>query len=136
MRTRTSTVRQRAALAICAFALVACGGGDAGDVSGAARNVEAYLQARVASNTDRMIALSCAAWEPTAKVESTSFKSLNARLEGVSCNATTSGSGTATVTCTGKVLTTYNGESRELNLADKPFSSVVESGEWRMCGYR
>jgi hypothetical protein len=127
---------RRLFFALCAGALVACSGGSTDDVTGAARNVEAYLKARVESNTDRMIALSCAAWEPTAKVESTSFKSLNARLEGVSCTATAGAAGTATVGCAGTIVTTYNGENRELNLADKPFSSVVESGEWRMCGYR
>jgi hypothetical protein len=122
-------------LTLLLLALVGCSS-DAADVNGAARNVEAYLQARVASDADTMINLSCAAWEGTAKVEATSFKSLKARLEGVSCSATAGAAGTATVNCAGKVLTTYNGEDRALNLADKPFSSVVEAGEWRMCGYR
>ncbi len=125
---------RRIGLALVAMLLVACGS-TGGEVSGAARNIESYLQARVASDTDQMITLSCAAWEPTARIESTSFKSLKARLDGMTCTATADGAA-ANVTCVGKILTTYNGEDRELNLADKSFRSVQEAGEWRMCGYK
>jgi hypothetical protein len=128
---------RKAVFALIALSLVACGtSGAAGDVSSAARNVETYLLARVSSDTDQMITLSCAAWEPTARIEATSFKSLKARLEGVACTATANGNSAATVSCSGKILTTYNGEDRALDLSSKPFSSVLEGGEWRMCGYK
>jgi hypothetical protein len=123
------------ALALAAgFVLVACGSGSAtGDP---AKNIEAYLQARVKSDLNQMIGLSCAAWEPTAKVEATSFQAMNAKLDGVACQASETQGGTSFVACKGKIVTSYNGNNREWDLAERQFKSIQEGGEWRMCGYR
>jgi hypothetical protein len=127
-----------ASMTVVATLLIACNGDAAapGDVAGAAKNVEAYLQARVSSNVDQMISLSCAAWESKARVEATSFQSMQAQLEGVACTATPGDANAATVNCSGRILTSYNGESREWKLDARPFASTFEGGEWRMCGYR
>ena len=37
---------------------------------------------------------------------------------------------------TGKIVTRYNGESRDWRLDQRPFVSTLEGGEWRMCGYK
>jgi hypothetical protein len=83
-----------------------------------------------------MISLSCADWEAKARIEATSFKSMDAKLDGVTCTAGTADGSNSTVTCTGRILTSYNGASREWRLDERPFSAVLEGGEWRMCGYR
>jgi hypothetical protein len=123
-------------LALIFIFLAACGGGSAPDSAAAGRNVEAYLQARVKSNVEQMISLSCADWEAKARIEATSFQSMDAKLDGVTCTAGAADGASSTVTCTGRIVTSYNGESREWRLDERPFSVVLEGGEWRMCGYR
>lgn len=106
------------------------------DATTAGKNVETYLQARTKSDVERMISLSCSAWEPTARIEATSFQSMEAKLDGVACATSGSEGSSATVMCTGKIVTSYNGESRDWRLDQRPFISKLEGGEWRMCGYK
>jgi outer membrane lipoprotein SlyB len=103
--------------------------------SGAASAIQKYLQARAASDVDQMTLLSCPAWEAQARVEAASFKSMNARLEGVTCQVSGSDTGSTLVTCQGKIVTTYQGEARQWSVGDHPFKVVQQDGEWRMCGY-
>lgn len=70
-----------------------------------------------------------------ARVEAVSFQSMNAQLEGVSCEAGAADANGTPVTCTGKIVTTYQGEAREWSVSDHPYLTVQQDGEWRMCGY-
>ena len=103
---------------------------------GAAQVVQAYLQARVQSDVDKMISLSCPAWEAQARVEAASFKSMKATLDNVACKDAATDNGVALVSCSGKIVTSYNGESRDWSVADKQFKVVQDRGDWRMCGYQ
>src|SRR5512144_3084627 len=103
--------------ALLALFLAGCRG-QAQSTAGAAQAIEAYLQARVQSNVDQMTLLSCPDWEAQARLEATSFQSMNARLDGVSCQAGSGDSATTLVTCQGKIVTTYQGETREWSVAD------------------
>ncbi len=114
-----------------AVLLVACAAG-----ATPAQQVETYLQARASSNVNQMVSLSCGAWEAQARIEASSFKALNARVDGLTCQAAGSDGPVTYVGCAGKIITSYNGESREVSLADKQFKTVNEAGEWRVCGYR
>ena len=114
-----------------ALLLVACAAG-----ATPAQQVEPYLRARASSNVNQMVSLSCGAWEAQARIEASSFKALNARVEGLTCQAGASEGAVTYVGCAGKIVTSYNGESREVSLADKQFKTVSEGGEWRVCGYR
>ncbi len=102
----------------------------------AAESVQAYLQARVQSDVDKMISLSCPEWEAQARIEASTFKALNAQLDGVSCSDSSADGSTTLVSCKGKIVTTYNGETREWSLSDHQFKTVLDDGEWRMCGYQ
>ena len=106
-----------------------------GDKDGAAGAIEKYLQARVKSDVNQMTLLSCPTWEAQARVEAVSFQSMNAQLEGVSCEAGAADASGTTVTCKGKIVTTYQGEAREWSVSDHPYLAVQQDGEWRMCGY-
>ena len=117
-------------------ALCACTGATPPDPAAAPKAIEAYLQARVQADAEKMIALSCASWEATARIEATSAKSQQEELQGLACVLANSSGSTAAVACTGKILNSYNGEKRERNLAERPFQAQVEGGEWRMCGYK
>lgn len=117
--------------------LAACGGQQSGAPSGdAAKRIEAYLQARVKPDVDQMIGLSCAAWEPNARLEAQSTQGRNAALEGATCSVAGTEGSTAFVACTGKITTSYNGEQRDFDLAERQFKATSEGGEWRMCGYK
>jgi hypothetical protein len=102
----------------------------------AAKTVETYLQARAQSDETQMINLSCADWEAQARTEAASFKSMNAKLDGVTCQNASGDDNNAVVTCQGKIVTAYNGDTREWPLAGREFKLVHQDGEWRMCGYK
>ena len=118
-------------LSIAAFLLAGCK-----SQASAADAIMAYLQARVQSDVDKMIGLSCPEWEAQARIEASTFKALNAQLDGVSCADSSTDGNTTLVSCTGKIVTTYNGETREWPLSDRQFKTVLDDGEWRMCGYQ
>ena len=122
-------------LAVVGLLLAGCQSGDAGDTSGAARTVEAYLQARVEENVEQMTLLSCPAWEAQARLEAVSFQSMDASLDGVTCEAGAAQGGSTLVNCQGQIVTTYQGEVREWSVAEHPYVVVQQDGEWRMCGY-
>ena len=103
--------------------------------SGAADAIQKYLQARAASDVDQMTLLSCPTWEGQARIEAASFKAMNAKLDGVICQESGSASGATLVTCSGHIVTTYQGEARQWTVGDHPFKVVQQDGEWRMCGY-
>lgn len=121
-------------VALVLLPVMACQSGAAsGDP---AQVVQAYLQARVSSDLDKMINLSCGKWEAQARVEATSFKSMKAELNGVTCQVSGPADGNSLVRCTGKIVTSYNGESREWALDENLFVLSPEGGEWRVCGYQ
>ena len=101
-----------------------------------ADTIQTYLQARVQSDVNQMVSLSCPEWEGQARIEASTFQALKAQLQDVSCAEASASGGVALVACKGKIVTTYNGESREWNLADHQFKLVQQDGEWRMCGYQ
>lgn len=113
--------------------LAACASQPAGT---AAEAVQDYLQARVDKDVDAMISLSCSDWEAQARTEAASFASMNAALEEVVCTDAGVEGDTALVTCSGKIVTTYNGEGRDWPLEDFTFKVIDDGGEWRMCGYK
>jgi hypothetical protein len=126
-------VLRRFGPAVVGLALVLAG--CQAEAQGPAAAIEAYLAARAESNVDQMTLLSCPAWEGQARVEAASFEAMDARLDGVSCTAGSAEGDESLVSCTGQIVTTYQGETREWSVAEHPFRAVMEAGEWRMCGY-
>ncbi len=118
--------------ALAVTGLTACSGGQ----DAPAQTVEAYLQALVDKDADRVVNLSCADWEADAVVEVDSLEAVGARLEGVECASSGSEGDETLVTCTGSLMLTYDGEDRPLQLEGRTYSTVREGGDWLMCGYR
>lgn len=116
--------------------MAACGGGGGAPAGDPAKTVESYIQARVKGDVNQMIAQSCAAWEPNARLEAQSIEGRNATLEGLACEKAGEESGAAFVSCTGTINTSYNGEQRAFSLAERQFKLSAEAGEWRVCGYK
>jgi len=100
------------------------------------KTVELYLQARVQGDVNTMINLSCPEWEGQAQIESSTFAAFQAQLDGMSCEDAGGDGASTLVSCKGKIVTSYNGETREFSLAERQFKVVQQSGEWRMCGYQ
>jgi hypothetical protein len=95
----------------------------------------AYLQARARTDIAAAADLSCKAWKPQAVTEAISFRSMSARLVGVTCEVTGSAGGFTLVGCRGKIVTTYGGESRDWDLSTFVYQMTTEDGQWKMCGY-
>lgn len=101
-----------------------------------AKAVEDYLNTLVAKDADRLPTLVCGDWEEDALIELDSFQAVTARLEEMACEQTGSEGDTALVTCTGKIVATYNNENQELDLSVRTYQVVQEGGDWLVCGTR
>jgi len=123
------------AIFVAALFVTACASASS-DPAGAPKVVEQYLQARVKADVNQMIALSCADWESQARVEASTFQSLQGEIEGMTCSVSGTEGNTAFVACQGKIKTSYEGEIRERDLAQQQFKLTQEGGDWRVCGYR
>ncbi len=119
---------------ICLLTLVACG--QQGQPDNPVGAVESYLKLRVASDAPKMLAVSCKDWEGQASIEADSFKSMTANLDGLSCSQSGQDGAFTIVGCQGKIVTQYNGESRNWDLSQKPFKTIQEDGQWKVCGYQ
>ena len=107
--------------------------GCSGDGNAPARAVEDYLDALASKDADRLSLLSCADWEDDAQMTLDSFAAVDVALEGVSCEVGEMEADSALVNCTGAIVTTYEGESQELDLTQQTFEVVQQSGEWLVC---
>ncbi len=128
-------MRTRFIFIILIFAL-ALAGCSSNSKSPAAQAVESYLNALIGKQADTLSSLSCADWEAQALLEMDSFEAVSASLEGLSCSETGTENGQTLVTCTGKIVTSYQGEAREFDLSRWTYQVAQEGGDWRVCGYR
>jgi hypothetical protein len=115
---------------LIALALSACGS----SADAPASAVEAYLEALVAKDANRLTTLSCGEWEDDALLELDSFQAVEARLEGVACEQTGMEGDTALVLCQGDIVATYDAEDQEIDLSVRTYQVVQEGGEWLVCG--
>lgn len=120
-------MRQLLVLFVLAIALAACA--EEGDP---VETVEQYLNARVESDAEKLQSLACAAWEQEAVLQADSFRSMDASLEDVTCQKDGKDGDYTLVACEGKIVTSYNGETREWALGR--YQLLQEDGEWKMCG--
>ena len=90
--------------------------------------------ARVKADADEVIPLVCKAWKSAAVTEAISFRSMNARLEGVACTANGSSGLYTLVGCTGKMVTTYGGEARDWDLSSFVYQTLPEDGDGKCAG--
>lgn len=112
------------ALVVAATLLTSCGGG-----SDAADTVEAYIEAKVAADGERIRQLICSDLEATYEAEARTFAGVaDASIEGMACTQT----GENLVSCEGKIVALYGTEENEFPLT--AYRVVEEGGEWKWCG--
>jgi hypothetical protein len=120
-------------LMLAGFVLAACSGSSD---DAPAKAVDAYLNALVAKDENRLPTLVCGDWEQDALIELDSFQAVMPRLENAACKQTGTDGDTALVQCTGKIIATYNDEDQELELSTRTYQVVQDNGDWLVCGTR
>lgn len=114
--------------------VAACTNQNEGDPAAA---VETYLSAMVANDTARRAQLICPAYEAGAQTDFDSMGAVGgAALNNVDCTAGAVSGDSATVTCTGSITFTYNGENDSLDLTINSYLAQKVDGQWKMCGYQ
>ncbi len=116
-----------------AFTLAACTGAAA---DAPEKATEAYLNALVTADADRMSTLSCAEWESNAMLELDSFQAVEASLKDLTCAKTGQDGDTALVTCEGQIIASYNDEDTAIDLNTRVYEMTQSGGAWLVCGYR
>lgn len=119
-------------IALCLLALSACSPKQSPSVQA----VLTYLEALAAKDGDKMVSVSCADWESSARLELDSFTAVTPELVDLQCNEASAQGDEVLVSCTGQLKLDYNGEIQNLDLSGQFFRTIQEGGEWRMCGYQ
>ena len=104
--------------------------------NGAAQAVQNYLQAMVAKDSTKISTYACTDWASQAQIEADSFAGVSAQIQNLACKVSGQDGSTTLVSCTGKIVMSYNGENSDLDLSTRTYKAVQEGGEWRMCGYQ
>jgi ABC-type glycerol-3-phosphate transport system substrate-binding protein len=120
---------------LLAILLAGCSG-RTDNKAAAAPAVQAYWQAMVDRDLNKVVASSCAAWEAQARTEFNSFSAVKLKLDNVSCQVAGQSGDTLQVTCTGAIIANYGAEDQTIDIANRRYRVVSEGGEWRMCGYQ
>jgi hypothetical protein len=128
-----STIRQIILLLIIVVT-AGCSSGDSTNQASSA--ISAYLQALAAKDVNQMIALSCASWEPQARLEFDSFGAVGIALEDLNCQDSGDEGEARLVSCTGQIIASYGTEDLIIDLSERTYRAQNEAGEWRMCGYQ
>ena len=122
-------------IVLVASVLAGCSSGGA-SAGGPAQAVQSYLQALSSKDAAKLANLSCKTWESQATLELDSFQAVATTLSGVACKQTGTDGSNALVTCTGKILASYNGEDQNLDLSGRTYLVTQQGGEWLVCGER
>lgn len=121
---------------LCTVVLCACSGKNtAPKDSEVTQPVEAFYNAIVSQNRDRVSSITCAAWEKDALRDVDSFMGVKSELQDFSCSVAEMGSDSATVTCKGAIAASYGAEITTFPLEGRNHKVIKEQGEWRICGY-
>ena len=72
--------------------------------------VESYLKAKIASDDNKLVSLSCKDWEAQALLEAKSFESVTAEFKDMSCKEAGKADPYTLVTCDGTLIIQYRGE--------------------------
>lgn len=104
--------------------------------SPAAQTVEAYLEAMTSKDIDRVAVLVCPDFEDQAIMDVDAFQLVSPTLQDVQCSEVEQTDGIATVQCAGKIVTTYNNETSDIDLSERTFQVINERGDWFVCGFR
>jgi hypothetical protein len=98
--------------------------------------VKSFLKALLAGDENKVYKTICPEWEAQAAAELDAFSGVTGQLEGASCKKAGVDGDYTLVTCTGKMVLSYQGEQRDRSLEGRTYLAKRVDGEWKMCGYR
>ncbi len=104
--------------------------------SGAAKAVQAYLQALVDKDQDRLLSTICPTWETDALLELDAMSLIETTLSNLSCEQTGKENDQALVVCQGSIDATYGTEIQKFDLGQRTFQVEQSGSDWLVCGYR
>lgn len=113
--------------------LTACGTKD--ETAQITAPVQAFYDAIVSQNRDRIGTIACGEWEKEALRDVDSFMGVKSELKDFSCAVENIQGDTASVKCTGSIAASYGAEVTEFPLERRSHKVVKEQGDWRICGY-
>ena len=122
-----------ASIFFCIILLSACS--NKTDSSEAAKPVEAFYNAIVTQNRDRVSSITCADWEKDALREVDAFMGVKSELKDFSCSVSSEEKDKAVVTCKGSIAASYGTEVTNFPLENRSHKVIKEQGEWHICGY-
>jgi hypothetical protein len=100
----------------------------------AAAAVEAYLRALVGKDENRLVSLTCQAFEDDTLLEYDSFSLVQTRLEGLKCQVEATGINAANVACQGQIIATYGAEDQQFDLSGRKYLVQKSGSDWLVCG--
>lgn len=101
----------------------------------AVKPVEAFYNAIVTQNRDKVSSITCADWEKDALREVDAFMGVKSELKDFSCSVSESSDNEAVVTCKGSIAASYGTEITDFPLDNRSHKVIKEQGEWHICGY-
>jgi hypothetical protein len=101
----------------------------------AVKPVEAFYEAIVTQDRDRISTITCADWEKDALREVDSFMGVKSELQDFSCSIKEDKKIEVIVTCSGSIAATYGPEVSNFPLEGIPHRVIKERGDWRICGH-
>lgn len=105
------------------------------DSGEAAKPVEAFYNAIVTQNRDKVSSIACADWEKDALREVDAFMGVKSELKDFSCSVSEPADNEAIVTCKGSIAASYGTEITTFPLDNRSHKVIKEQGEWHICGY-
>ena len=97
--------------------------------------VEAFYNAIVSQNRDRIGSIACAEWEEKGSKEVDAFMGVKSELKDFSCSVKEENGNEAVVVCQGSIASSYGAEILNFPLENRTHKVIKEQGEWRICGY-
>jgi hypothetical protein len=98
--------------------------------------VKSFLKALLAGDETKVYKAVCPEWEAQAAVELDAFSGVTGKLDGAICTKAGTDGDYTLITCTGKMVLSYQGELRDRSLEGRTYLAKRVDGEWKMCGYR
>ena len=122
-------------LLICACAVILSGCQKSDNSAEIVQPVNAFYDAIVTQNRDKVGSIACADWEKEALRDVDSFMGVKSEMKDFSCTVTEQNGDNAVVTCKGAIAASYGAEVRDFPLEGRSHKVIKEQGEWRICGY-
>jgi len=123
---RTTTV-----IVLAALALAACAKSQPPQ-----EPVTTFLKAMLAADRDKALEAVCPEWEAQAGLELDAFSGVTGILEGADCRKSGTDGDYTLITCQGKMVLDYRGETRDRSLEGTTYLVKKVDGDWKLCGYR